>query len=207
MYPAAFQSAQLTIRIWATALIVVFGAAGVFVGGEALGPHGGSGAVYSYNVTFMNMTDSLPGASGQAPQRTTTEVEVTVTGSNITAVVFIISYVDNTVSPIFNPAVTATITGPNGTGTETGSVPAGGAEITVAVPNEKPANQTLEADSEADALAIAAGNSTDPMLGTGSWTVSLNVGSPLGGIFRPSASITYTIDIEVEYFVGSATRV
>ena len=204
MYPVAFHSAQRTIQVWATVGVVVFGSMSFVVGTAILSGSAPPAALRAYNVTFANFTDSLTGASGQAPQRATTEVEVTVTGSNITYVIFSITYVDNTVSPLFNPAVTATITGPNGTGSATGSVPAGGADFTVAVPNEKPANQTVEAASEAEALAEAAGNLTDPDLGTGRWTVSLDVGSPLGGLLRPGATITYSIDLAVWFFSGSA---
>ncbi len=204
MYPVAFHSAQRTIQVWATVGIVVFGAMSFVVGTAILSGSAPHAAVRAYNVTFANFTDTLPGVSGSAPQRTTTDIDVPVMGSNLTAVTFLISYVDNTISPLFNPAVTATITGPNGTGSMTGSVPAGGAQITVPVPNVMPGNQTVEASTEADALAIALGNSSDPTLGVGSWKVSLNVGSPLGGFLRPGATITYTIDLEVAFFAGVA---
>ncbi len=204
MYPVAFHSAQRTIQVWATAGIVVFAAMSFVVGTAMLSGSAPQAAQRAYNVTFMNQTASLQGTSGSAPQRTTTSVDLTVNGSNITGVTFTLSYVDNSISPLFNPSVTATITGPNGTGSMTGSVPAGGTKITVPVPNVMPANQTVEASGEADALSTAVGNSTDPSLGEGGWTVSLKVGSPLGGIFRPGATITYSIDIEVAFFVGTA---
>lgn len=207
MYPAAFHSAQRTIQVWATVGIVVFGAMSFVVGSAILSSSAPSAPHHTYNVTFSNFTNGATGASGQAPMRTTTDVDVEVTGSNITAVVFMVTYTDNSISPLFNPSVTVTVTGPNGTGSATGSVPAGGAQITVAVPNKMPANQTVEATSETDALGQAVGNASDPELGNGAWKVSLNVGSPLGGIFRPSATISYTIDLSIEFFAGSARPV
>jgi hypothetical protein len=185
-------------------MVVVFGAGVALVGGEALGPHGGGGtSSASYLVSYSNGTQSLSGASGNAPLRTTTDIAVEVTLTNLTNVTFHISYQDNTISPLFNPAVTATITGPGGAGTATDSVTAQGVDITVTIPNTMPGNATVDAASPEEALAKAA-TGNNATLGTGEWTVALQVGSPLGP--RPGGSITYDISIEVEYFVGTATR-
>jgi hypothetical protein len=204
VYPPAFTSAQATVRAYGIVLVIVFGSAVAFVGGEAIGPHGGGGGgTGHWNVAFANASDSLAGATGNAALRSTTDVMVTVNATFITNVTFAITYRDNTISPLFNPAVSATITGPGGAGTASGSVPAAGAEITVTVPNVMPENATVEAATPEEAAEKAApGNNMT--LGSGEWTVSLQVGSPLGP--RPGGSITYDISVEVAYFIVTVSR-
>lgn len=203
MYPKAFASAQATLRAQGTIILVVCIAASLFVGVEALGPHGGSAGKYLYNVSYQNATDSMGGPTGTAPLRTTTDVTVVLVYSNLTNVTFTISWMDQTISPFFNPAVSATITGPNGTGSTTNRVATTGTAFSIPITNSMPANATVEAGSEEEALATA-GADNNATLGSGSWTVSLDVGSPLGP--RPGGSISYSIEIEVEYFMGTAVR-
>lgn len=205
MYPPSFLSAQRTIRVWAIVGLVVFGSLSVFVGTTALAGTPHAGGRFMYNVTFMMANKTEPGGAGTAPYLQTTDVTVKISGENITNVSFEISWTDQSFSPFTNPSVSATITGPNGTGTQSGRVNPSGSKLSVAVPNEMPANATVEASSEADALAKVAINGTNSTLGSGDWTVSLQVGAALGGRIR-QGSVSYTIAVQVDYFVGSAKR-
>lgn len=206
MYPVAFRSAQRTIRVWTIGIGAVLIVALAFAGTTALAGHGGAGSSLTYLVSFSITNDSMSGPSGTAPMRMVTDVPVSIAGSNLTAVTFSISWQDQTLSPLTDPVVSATVTGPNGTGTETGRVMSSGTDFTILVPNDLPENQTVKAASEAEALALASAG-LNATLGAGEWTVALDVGSPLGGIVRPGASIAYTITLQLEYFVGSAERV
>lgn len=205
MYPQAYGSAQATLRTQGTIVIVVALIASLVVGTEALSPHGGGGGLFSYNVSYQNVTGDEPGGTGTASISMTTDITITIAASNLTNVTFTISYVDNTRSPLTNPSVRATVTGPNGTGTASNAVTTQGSDLTVTVPNEMPANSTVQAASPDEALAKAS-TGNNATLGTGEWTISLVVGKPLGP--RPGGgTISYTIDVKVEYFVGTAVRV
>lgn len=206
MYPVSFQSAQRTIRVWTIGIGALLVVALAFAGTTALAGHGGGGSAQTYVVSYSITNESMSGPSGSAPMRVVTEVPVAIAGSNLTAVTFSISWQDQTLSPLTDPVVTATVTGPNGTGTATGRVMSGGTDFTIMVPNELPENQTVKASSEAEALALAS-EGLNATLGSGEWTVALDVGSPLGGIVRPGAAIAYTISLQLDYFVGSAERV
>jgi hypothetical protein len=204
VYPKAYGSAQATLRTQGAMVLAIAVIASLVVGTQALSAPGPGGGTFPYNVSYQSMTGDEPGSSGSAPLSTTTDVKIALTATNLTNVTFTVSWTDNTISPFFNPTVTATVTGPNGTGTTTDRVANAGTDLTVTVPNEMPANSTVQAGSPEEALAKAsAGNNAT--LGTGEWTVSLTVGKPLGP--RPNGSISYTVDIKTEYFVGTAARV
>jgi hypothetical protein len=181
--------------VYAIVLIIVTAAATAFVGGEVVGNHGIPASRGLYSVSFMNATESLTGTSGTAPQ---------ISATNLTNVTFIVTWQDQSFSPLTNPVVTVTVTGPNGTGTATDRVTTSGMPaLSVTVTNVMPANSTVEAGSPEEALAMANANN-NATLGTGEWTVSLQVGNVIGP--RPGGSISYSISVEVEYFVGTATR-
>ena len=203
MYPKAFASAQATLRTQGTIVLVVCVVASLFVGVEALGPHGPAAGKYLFNVSYKNETAALTGSSGTAPLRTTTDVTVAIALENMTMVNFTISWMDQTFSPFFNPSVTATIAGPNGTGSTTNRVATAGTSFAIPITNAMPDNSTVEAGSADEALAMA-GSSNNATLGTGDWKVSLQVGSPLGP--RPGGTISYSIEVKVDYFEGTAAR-
>jgi hypothetical protein len=188
--------------VWAVSAMVVCAAGSVVVGTVLLTGAPPTAAHHRYNVTFMAQNDSLTGTSGSAPLRTTTDVSVKVAGKNITAVNFTVTWQDQSISPLFDPAVTASIAGPNGTGSTTGRVASRGTSLTVALPTSVPANTTVEASSEQQAIEMAGGSDLNATLGTGDWTVSLQVGGPIGP--RPGGSIAYAIAVQVEYYIGTA---
>ena len=203
MFPAPYVSAQKTLRVWAVAAIVVCAAGSLVVGTVLLTSGGSTVSHHLYNVTFMVDNKTLTGVSGTAPLRTTTPVLVKVGGENITAVNFTISWQDQSISPLFNPAVSATISGPNGTGaSKMVSVSTRGTSFLIPLNNTVPANATVEAQNEGDALNQAGGTDMNATIGMGDWTVSLKVGGPIGP--RPGGSIAYSIAVEIEYFVGTA---
>jgi hypothetical protein len=210
VYPKAYGSAQATLRAQGSIVLAVAVIASLVVGTQAFTPHGQGGGAYGFTVAFKNATTTLPGSSGSAPLKTTTDVKITIEAMNqtmyLTNVTFTISWQDTTRSPFTNPTVSATVTGPNGTGSATNRVMTSGTDIAITVPNEMPENQTtVQAASGDEAVTTAAGTANNATLGVGEWTVSLVVGSPLGP--RLSGGISYSIDVKVEYFAGTATRV
>jgi hypothetical protein len=129
---------------------------------------------------------------------------VAITTTNMTNVTFTVTWRDQSFSPLTNPRVTVTITGPNGTGTTTNSVSTSGMPaLSVTVPNVMPNNTTVEAATPEAALAMA-GAGNNATLGVGQWTVSMMVGGVIGP--RPGGSISYSISVSVSYFVGTAKR-
>lgn len=207
MMAFSVQQTQRRLQIVGTVGILVAAGASFLVVEPILGGGGPAATLAMYNVSFMDMTGAGPGASGSARFFTTAQETIAVDQANITQVVFHISYTDNSISPIFNPAVTVTIQGPEGSGGGTTSVPgSGSADVQVAVNNLVPANQTVEASSSEDALAQATADAANTTLGMGDWMVSIDVGAPLAGRIRPSGSISYTIALDIMYFEGSAER-
>lgn len=189
------------VGIIAAAALSLVTVAPVLVGGGP-GP-----SVSAYLVNFTLVDASGQGASGSAPFLQTTDVNIPVDHANLTAVSFNVSYVDNSVSPLFNPAVTVTVQGPAGAGGTSGPVqPGATATFQVAVNNMVPENQSVDAASADEALQKALGDSGNTTLGMGDWTVSLDVGAPLGGRIRPSGTITYTITLDFTYFDAVAEK-
>lgn len=203
----AIQSAQKTIRVIGVALMVIGGIGGTVVIGPALGGGTANTQVHAYNVTFIAMNGTGPSATGSGDYFSTVPVSIGINMSNLTVVTFTVSFQDNSLSPLTNPAVTVTISGPNGTGTSTGSANSAGVAFPILVNNIPPANATVDASSEGEAIAKAAGNMTDGSLGSGDWTVTLDIGATFFGRIRPQSSITYSIEVAFEYFEGKATTI
>jgi hypothetical protein len=203
MFPAPYLSAQKTLRVWAVGAMIVCAAGSVVVGTVLLTSGAPSVSHHLFNVTFWLKNATLTGASGTAPLRTTTPVLVKVAGENITAVNITITWQDQSISPLFNPAVSATISGPNGTGaSKSGPVSTRGTSFLVPINTTVPSNTTTEASNADDAINMAGGSDLNATLGSGDWSVSLKVGGPIGP--RPGGSIAYTIAVQIEYFVGTA---
>jgi hypothetical protein len=207
MNAEAILSAQKTIRVLAVALIVVGGIGGTIVVAPALGGGHQGTPMHLYNVTFIMLNATGEGSSGSAGYRSTEVVLISLNGTNITGVNFTVSFQDNSVSPATDPAVDVMIQGPNGTGSASGRISGGSDVYVVAVPNDPPANTTIEATDEADAVAKAGGNQTNASLGSGEWTVTIDVGAPLFGRIRVGGSISYTVEVAIVYFAGKAEKV
>ncbi len=207
MMAFSIEQTQRKVRTLGVALLVAAAALGMITVAPILGGGSSGPATALYNVTFMSMNGSAPGASGSAGFLSSADVPITIDQPNLTLVTFHISYTDNSISPLFNPAVTATIVGPDGSGGGQGSVSPGQTlNVPITVNNAVPDNATVEATSPDDAVGRATGNETNSSLGMGDWSVTLDVGAPLAGRIRPSGTISYTISVDVMYFEGNATR-
>jgi len=211
MSSALLVGLQRKLRIAAVAVILVGGSGSLIVVGPVLAGPAHHPNMATYNVSFFTVNGTETGASGSANYLSTVTEHVKINGTNLTFVVFKISYTDQSLSPLTNPSVRATITPPNGTvvnGT-TASIPvmSSGTSIILGLPNNIPANATVEASSEAEAIAKAGGDPANATAGSGDWTVDLQVGAAAFGRIRPSGSITFTIAVEVQGYEGKATKV
>jgi hypothetical protein len=199
------------LRIVAVATLVVLTPLSFIVVGPVIAGPSNHPSLAVYNVTFVKVNGTMPGNSGSASYSSTINEMIAVNGTNLTAVIFTISYVDQSRSPFTNPAVSATITAPNGTVVNgSGSsipVSANGVTVVFVLPVMVPANATVEATSEEEAIAKAAGGSTNATAGTGDWIITLDIGSAAFGRFRPTGGITYTIAVAVTGFQGKATKI
>jgi hypothetical protein len=208
MMAFSHQDLQRKLRTYGAVGLIVAAAGSFVVVEQALGGGGGGASVALYNVTFMINNGTGEGASGNAAFRSTATVQIPISQVNLTMVTFSMTYQDNSVSPLFNPAVNVAVQGPEGAGGATGSVSPGQPLVMpVAVNNEVPLNGTVEATSPEEAVGKATGDVENATIGVGDWTVTIDVGAPLAGRIRPSGSITYTINVETKYFAGNAERV
>jgi hypothetical protein len=207
MMAFSIQQTQRRLQIVGVAGIVLAAGSSFLIVEPILGGGSAGGALAMYNVSFIEVAGAGAGASGSASFLSSAQATVPVDQANLTQLIFHISYTDNSFSPLFNPAVTVTILGPEGSGGGSGSVPPGQtADIQVTINNLVPANQTLEATSTEEALSKATGDSANATIGMGDWMVTVDVGAPLAGRIRPSGTISYTIALDMTYFEGTAER-
>ncbi|HEX9710471.1 MAG TPA: hypothetical protein VGB42_10975 [Candidatus Thermoplasmatota archaeon] len=207
MMAFSVQGLQRKVQTIGAAGIIVAAALSLVAVGPVLGGGPPATQVGLYNVTFPISNGTAQGSSGSAGFFSMAEAAVTIDQANLTMVIMHISYVDNSLSPLFNPAVTATIQGPDNSGSATGPVPPGQtADFIIAINNDVPPNTTLQAGSPEEAIDQATPDDTNTTAGMGEWTVTLDVGAPLAGRVRPSGSITYTITVDIQYFEGAAEK-
>jgi hypothetical protein len=199
------QAIQRKITVMGVIGLVAAAAISTVVVLPSIHTQGGPAATLVFNVTFANQTGEGPSASGTIPYRQSQDTMVEVMHGNLTTVTFSVTYQDNSISPFTNPAVSVMITGPDGAGSGGGSVPAAGNVFDIVLPNEAPENQTVEASSETEALAMATGGANNTTVGSGEWTLAFTVGSALGP--RPQGSIMYTVSVSYSYYEGRAQRV
>ena len=198
------QAIQRKLTVFAVILLVaVAGISTVALVPTLTTSQGPAGSVL-FNVTFLNQSGSFGPVVGNIPYRQMEDITVEVVQENLTDVTFLIAYQDQSFSPFTNPAVSVQITGPEGAGTGGGSVSTAGSPFPIVIANEMPENQTVEATSEADALAKVTAGANNTTAGSGTWILSFNVGSALGP--RPQGSIAYTIEISYSYYEGRAQR-
>lgn len=207
MMAYSVQETQRKLQTLGAVGIIAAAALSLVAVGPALAGGPPPSSLSLYNVTYALNNGSAEGSSGSADFFSTADAMVEVVQANLTLVIMHISYTDNSLSPLFNPAVTVTIAGPVDTQGTTGQLSASGpTDFMLAVPNEIPTNTTIQASSPEAAIDQATPDDANATIGMGQWTITFDVGSPPGGRIRPSGTITYTIVVDIQYFVAAASK-
>lgn len=121
-----------------------------------------------------------------------------------------LSWTDNSMSPLSDPAVMFEVTPANLVDAEGNpvapkrtSVPPGGGCLYFVV-NELPPNRTVEASSGQEAIDLASASSIDSHAGSGEWEVLISAASARGEKLHPAASVSYTLEFRYQTIVGTA---